>query len=1073
MMRLQLNLLGAFQARESCGRPVAFPRKKAEALLAFLALHPGQAQTRDSIATLLWGNVPDERARHSLRQTLVSLRQALAGITPSPLLEHADTVALEPAALEVDVGRFEQLVRAGTPDTLGEAAALYRGELLAGIGVREAAFEDWLLGERERLREQVIDALTRLIDLHTDGNETERAVQAALHLLAIDPLAENAHRALMRLYAEQGRRAAALRQYQLCVSVLRRELGAEPERETRSLYNELLRHRSAAASPAPALPIHETPLIGRTAELASACAALDGLRSNRGHIVSILGEAGIGKTRLTEELVSRAVESGVSVLAGHCYESQRLFPFAPWVELLRAAGVPADLELLEELGPVWRAELSRLLPEIADGRDEGGEDSAAIGPRRQVFEAMLRLLARLNARGPLLLILEDLHWADAMSLRLLASVGRRIQSAPAMIALTAREEELQSATALRRTLQELEKGELLTKVSLAPLSRDDTAALVRALTRAGTGGRATERLAERVWQASEGNPFVVVESMRAAGGDAGSGTESALSLPERVRDLVQSHLERLSPAARQLISVAAVAGTEVDFFLLRRAAAQEEHLASEALEELVRRQLLRAVGERFDFVHDRIRQVVNGTLLAPARQLLHVALAEALETAFAPDLAPVYDRLAYHYSRTDRSEKAVTYLTRFAERAARAGAHDQAAAALDDALAHLARSAGPSRARRRFELVFRKTRSLLLLGRLQEVVDLLLPEQAFVEAARDPRMAGAFYLRLSATFNYLGDRAGTAEYATRALAAATSCGDHAIVGKAHVTLSNHQFWQRPEEGVRHGEQAVAILEKLDEPWWLGQACWILALNLSYRGRLDEALQTAQRARTLGEAMGDRRLACSGSWCYGFVSTLAGDWDAALAACRKGVELAPDPMGRMTASGMLALAHVERREPVQAIAILSEAIPQAENFRFAPLHGLYLGFRGEAALQSGDLAAALEFARRGVEITRDSGYVYGLGWTQRIQGRIALASGDLAQAVAHLQQAIATFRDMGAPFEMGRTHLELGEMLASAGSMVEARLHAAAALDALAALGLERFSLRARGLLAKLDFQAQA
>jgi tetratricopeptide (TPR) repeat protein len=165
--------------------------------------------------------------------------------------------------------------------------------------------------------------------------------------------------------------------------------------------------------------------------------------------------------------------------------------------------------------------------------------------------------------------------------------------------------------------------------------------------------------------------------------------------------------------------------------------------------------------------------------------------------------------------------------------------------------------------------------------------------------------------------------------------------------------------------------------------------------------------------------------------------------------------------------MLALAHVELREPAAAIPLLDEVIPLTEKFRFAQLHGLYLGFRGEAALQAGDPAAALEFARLGSEITQRAGYAYGLGWTQRIMGRIAHASGHPAQARAQLEEAIATFRDMGAPFEAGRAHLELGELLESAADQDGARIHAEAALEILQALAPEAFIDRARKLKSRL------
>jgi DNA-binding SARP family transcriptional activator len=1064
-MDFALNLLGGFELKRGSGETIRLPTRKAEALLAYLALARNQGVGRDVLSGLLWGDAAEADARASLRQTLSLIGKALGRGAMAP---EGRTIALLPDAVRVDVFEFDRHAAAADPADLARAAELYRGELLSGLGITGTAFEEWLLAERERRRETAIDIFARLVAVHSQDGEANLAIDYALRLLAIDPLEEIAHRALMRLYAEQGRRAAALRQYQVCVRVLRQELGTDPAAETRALYNDLLVNRQPEApSPITDLPIHATPLVGRDPEFARIASLLDGARASQGRIVAILGETGIGKTRLTEELAGAAVTAGMRVLSGRCYESQQLFPFAPWIELLRAAGVPGDRTLLAELEPIWRVALSRLFPEIAPDQAEAAGEASGYTDQHHMVEAVMHAVARIAARTPLLLVLEDLHWADEMSLRLLAIASRRVRTAPVLIAVTAREEEVPGTPGLSRSLQELAKSDAFSEVRLTPISRDETAELVKALSRPGSDKQSLAGVAEKVWRASEGNPFVIFECMRAVSESGARAAEGDIALPSRVRDLIKEHVDRLGPEARKLLATAAIAGREFDFALLRRTSGLSERSASDALEELVRRQLLHAVGEHFDFVHDRIRQAVHDNILAPVRRSLHLALGQALEELHRHDLARVYDRLAHHFSRSDRSDKAIEYLTRFAERAARAGAHGPAISALDDALARLEKNPGPSQARQRFDLIFRKTRSLLLLGRLKEVIELLLPEQATVDAAADPRMAGAYHHRLAATFNYLGDRNGTERHGRLALSEAAACEDFATMGKAHVTLANHQFWQRPEEGMRHGQQAVALLEKCDERWWLGQAYWILGLNLSYRGRFAEALESEKQANALGEAVGDRRLACTAAWATGFIHTLAGDWDAAVASCRKGVELAPDPLSRMTSAGMLALAHVERQEPREAIALLDEMIPLAEKFRFAPLHGLYLGFRGEAALQAGDAGNARTLAEQGVALTRSSGYIYGLGWTQRIQARIEKSAGNLPLACTRMREAIGTFSDMGAPFETARGQQELGEMLASMGDTAGARVCAEAALAELEALGLEKFAARSRALLAQL------
>jgi DNA-binding SARP family transcriptional activator len=238
MARLNLTLLGGFQGRLGAAVPLTLPTRKSQALLAFLALPPGRSHPRAKLASLLWGGMREPQARSGLRQSLFTLRKAV-DVEPPALLIDGQTVALNPTSVDVAVVEFERQVAEGTLAALERAAALYRGELLEGLALQEAPFEEWILAERERLRELALEALAKLLRQQRATGATEAALQTALRLLALDPLQEPVHRAVMRLYVELGRRASALRQYQMCIGVLQRELSVEPETTTKQLYQEI------------------------------------------------------------------------------------------------------------------------------------------------------------------------------------------------------------------------------------------------------------------------------------------------------------------------------------------------------------------------------------------------------------------------------------------------------------------------------------------------------------------------------------------------------------------------------------------------------------------------------------------------------------------------------------------------------------------------------------------------------------------------------------------------------------------------------------------------------------------
>ena len=261
MAKFDLQLLGGFSLKGAKAKSIAVPGKKAQALLTYLALKPG-AQSREKLATLLWGDRMDEQARHSLRQALSSLRKALGDGKNDPLAADAETVELEPGALAVDALAFAEAVAEGSSKALIQAAALYSGPLVDGMHSGSDGFDDWLAGERERLHALACDVLEKLAAQQAEAGEPENAIATANRLLSLDAAREEGHRQLMRLYAATGRRADALRQYQACADALRRELDAEPSAETTRLHEEIREvNEPVGAPPAQHPEVSNDPLL--------------------------------------------------------------------------------------------------------------------------------------------------------------------------------------------------------------------------------------------------------------------------------------------------------------------------------------------------------------------------------------------------------------------------------------------------------------------------------------------------------------------------------------------------------------------------------------------------------------------------------------------------------------------------------------------------------------------------------------------------------------------------------------------------------------------------------------------
>jgi DNA-binding SARP family transcriptional activator len=336
--RFRIAILGGFEVWNPAGLPVKLSTRKAQGLLAYLAARAGVECERDVLAGLFWGNRDDDHARNSLRQTLFLLRRMTCLAQPQLLNITNHTVAMDPLGVEIDVRAFEGSSRAGDPDALQQAADLYRGDLLDGFSLNEAPFEEWVLQERERLREVAVDALGRLLQWQRSQGRLEEAIRTGRRLLALEPWQEPVHRTLMRVLVQAGQPGAALRHYQQCEATLRRELGVEPEAETRMLCESIRsRHRIAdngrAPGPGEARPAPE-PIAIRSSRLES--------RSSISEIAAMRSEMAQRIVRLSRSYVS---------LAGMAVAQSR-----SRLRLLRAESVPlVDLD-----GPPVHRPLDRL-----------------------------------------------------------------------------------------------------------------------------------------------------------------------------------------------------------------------------------------------------------------------------------------------------------------------------------------------------------------------------------------------------------------------------------------------------------------------------------------------------------------------------------------------------------------------------------------------------------------------------------------------------------------------------------------------------------------------------------------
>jgi DNA-binding SARP family transcriptional activator len=368
--RLTIRLLGAPQILVA-GNPLALNHLKAQALLFYLAV-TGQPHTRDHLATLLWSESSTREARHSLRSSLYRLRMALrSGGAVSALIIAGDQVQLQLDEDECDVTHFRRLLETGGESAVARAVALYRGPLLQGFAVADTPlFEDWMRFEETRLSEAYLDALDRLASWAEDRQEWGTAIGYVQRMVQVDPLAEAAQQRLMRLYSHEDAVGLAVRQYQQFKALLQQELGLAPSPETRALFNKVLRHSASGpqAVASPTRPVTRKPqmppFVGRAQELTRLLAISHDTITGHGVTVLLQGEAGIGKSRLLDQLAGQLSASSPPwlVLRGNCSPFDDLLSYGPFLEALQSVAEDDLTNLV--------AESSRSAPD-ARGRFSG------------------------------------------------------------------------------------------------------------------------------------------------------------------------------------------------------------------------------------------------------------------------------------------------------------------------------------------------------------------------------------------------------------------------------------------------------------------------------------------------------------------------------------------------------------------------------------------------------------------------------------------------------------------------------------------------------------------------------
>lgn len=981
--RLSAGLLGPLEISRD-GERVEPTSPKQRALLIDLLIHRGKTVGRDRLIDDLWGEHPPATAAGVVQNYVSQLRRVLGA---DVVLTAGQGYSLAVDHLTVDVAEFEAYLDrardardAGDAESarqaISDALALWRGEPLADV-----VFEPFAQAEINRLRELRAVALELQLEAEIVGGRHREAVARLEAAVTEHPLHERLWWLLMLALYRSGRQADALHAYQRARTVLADELGLDPGAELRHLeraileqrddLDQLLRTRLVVAARWGTRS--SSPLVGRIEEWDVLVRFLDGTAQPEACLLLMVGEAGIGKTRLIEQVQRHVAVRGGSVIAGRGFEAERGRPYGFWVDALRAVELPS-------LDASTRANLAPLLPEVSDRRVD-------LEDPNRLYDSVAAVLRLMSQSALLAVVVDDLHWLDEQSVSLLHFALRHLGDRPVRFVAAARSAELCDNDACSRIVQALRRDDRLSELSLAPLATSTIGELTAAI--------APGADAIRIAEASGGNPLFALEMARAlARGDE--------PLSSRLDALIGDRLSRLSPEAATLVPWMAAFGRSFNPSVLGLIVDEDSGQLFEALGELERQGVLQPTGEvTYDFSHDLVRAAAYKRISTPRRTMVHTRIGTVLAGLIDADDGLAADA-ARHADAGGDSETCAKVCVRAAQRCLRLVAYHEAAEHVVLGRRHARRLAPERRVPVELQLI----RVLLHPGmRLHDPGELARDLTGLcAEAQRlglDIELSAGLYLLARAYHWGWGDIPRARALLQRAAHIIESTSGTSIEPLlegarclAYLEIDMERTYQLFEQlGALHDLAAVSC-----------QYQWGLGLVRAWAGELDEARAALERAIELATTRGDHWATFECTARLALLELEAGEPESAEPLCELLCSLASklgEGSERSYAQAITALRALARRES-GAEKWLDDSLADLERIDARFLTPDLLGIAAEIEYHAGNRAAASARALRGLQVATEVARPLEGARARAMLACVAAASGALDEAALHLQ-----------------------------------------------------------------------
>jgi class 3 adenylate cyclase/tetratricopeptide (TPR) repeat protein len=824
-----------------------------------------------------------------------------------------------------------------------------------------------------------------------------------------------------------------------------------------------------------------TRFIGRKREIEVLRDSFAKSKHGQGQAVTIVGDAGIGKSRLLYEFRKLLEHENILYLEGRCISYGKSMSYLPVIDIIKKRFRVDKLDTertirkkiekgIDDIEPKLKGGIPFLYDILSIDSDDPSLKSLDLrDKRKKTLETIKNIILADSTLRPLVVVVENLHWIDGASEEFISFLIDNLPSNQIMLILTTRPG--YSVRWAERTYHN--------QIAPSHLSDKEVGKMIKSIL--GSEKVATD-LIRLVADKADGIPFYVEEIIKSfseggiivkgKGGYLVSKGIAEMDVPDTIQDVIMARIDRLEENLKGTIQYASVVGREFSYKLLKELMEigdeLQDYLTNLKGSELVYEKSIFPDLE-YRFKHTLTQEVAYESLLIKRRTQLHGKIGEIVEDLYGDKLEENYELLAYHYGRSPRDEKAVDYLILAADKSAKIYSSEDAIGYYGEALKRLHKMPDAvANKENRVDIFIKQARVMRLMGRFKEYIKTLEKNLPIVEELGDKNRLSEYYFKMGFYYSVMGELEDSIKYLTNSIKLAQVIKNERIIGLASAR-QGYNYWYKAEfkKAIPIIRKGIEILEKLGDDYWLARSFQPLGACYWQMGDWDNSVSCMQKLLKKSEELSDNNLMVLANWSAALPHIGKGEWDIAIDYCERCLEMSPPPVFAAFATGFLGTAYYKGGQLKKGIDCMEKAIHQSKSFGLKQQEAICTVPLAEAYLSISERERALETIKSALAVSTKAGFRHIEGMALRVLGEI-YGSSNFHKAKKHTEDSIKIFKKIGAKNELAKSYFSLGRLYKEKGEKGKAKKYATQALQIFEKLGTLHEPEKARKMLRDLE-----